>query len=130
MLAAALRGVRRSRSPEAAFQGLFRNPLVSTDIFGWVALGAVVGIYFSLGVLGIECLAFLGGLVAVAGVYLIGTLGCRRATPILIVRVGVSGVGLMKSWAIYDRLPAMTFWLLGSLAVLDGTDLISLFSPW
>src|SRR6201982_1446741 len=56
-----------------AFQGLFRNPLVSPDILGassGAALGAVVGIYFSLGVLGIECLAFAGGLAAVAAVYL------------------------------------------------------------
>src|SRR4051812_25616944 len=60
-----------------AFQGLFRNPLVSPDILGassGAALGAVIGIYFSLGVLGIEGLAFAGGLLAVAAVYLIGTL--------------------------------------------------------
>src|SRR5262245_38038162 len=38
----------------AAFQGLFRNPLVSPDILGassGAALGAVLGIYFSLGVI-------------------------------------------------------------------------------
>src|SRR5712675_2900046 len=58
-----------------AFQGLFRNPLVSPDILGassGAALGAVLGIYFSLGVVGIESLAFLGGLLAVAAVYVIG----------------------------------------------------------
>ncbi len=47
-----------------AFQGLFRNPLVSPDILGassGAALGAVAGIYFSLGVIGIEALAFAGG---------------------------------------------------------------------
>jgi iron complex transport system permease protein len=47
-----------------AFQGLFRNPLVSPDILGassGAALGAVLGIYFSLGVIGIEGLAFVGG---------------------------------------------------------------------
>jgi iron complex transport system permease protein len=52
----------------AAFQGLFRNPLVSPDILGassGAALGAVLGIYFSLGVLGIQALAFAGGLAAV-----------------------------------------------------------------
>ena len=41
----------------AAFQGLFRNPLVSPDILGassGAALGAVLGIYFSLGVFGID----------------------------------------------------------------------------
>ena len=60
-----------------AFQGLFRNPLVSPDILGassGAALGAVLGIYFSLGVIGIESLAFVGGLVAVAAVYVIGSL--------------------------------------------------------
>src|SRR5262245_33475070 len=60
-----------------AFQGLFRNPLVSPDILGassGAALGAVLGIYFALGVIGIEGLAFAGGLVAVAAVYLIGSL--------------------------------------------------------
>src|ERR1700744_2873520 len=49
-----------------AFQGLFRNPLVSPDLLGasaGAALGAVIGIYFSLGVLGIQALAFVGGLI-------------------------------------------------------------------
>ena len=48
-----------------AFQGLFRNPLVSPDILGassGAALGAVLGIFFSLGVFGIQGLAFVGGL--------------------------------------------------------------------
>ena len=61
----------------AAFQGLFRNPLVSPDILGassGAALGAVVGILFSLPVLGIQALAFAGGLVAVGLVYLVGSL--------------------------------------------------------
>ena len=51
-----------------AFQGLFRNPLVSPDILGassGAALGAVVGIFFSLGVVAIQALAFAGGLFAV-----------------------------------------------------------------
>ena len=60
----------------AAFQGLFRNPLVSPDILGassGAALGAITGIFFSMGVLAIQALAFGGGLVAVALVYLIGS---------------------------------------------------------
>jgi ABC-type Fe3+-siderophore transport system permease subunit len=70
-----------------AFQGLFRNPLVSPDILGassGAALGAVLGIYFSLGIIGIESLAFAGGLVAVAAVYLIGSL-LRARDPILVL---------------------------------------------
>ena len=70
-----------------AFQGLFRNPLVSPDILGassGAALGAVIGIFFSLGVIGIEALAFAGGLAAVAAVYLIGSLLHSR-DPILVL---------------------------------------------
>src|ERR1043165_9368703 len=47
-----------------AFQGLFRNPLVSPDILGassGASLGAVVGIYLSLSVFAIQAIAFLGG---------------------------------------------------------------------
>ena len=54
----------------AAFQGLFRNPLVSPDILGasaGSALGAVLGIYASVGLLAIQASAFAGGLLAVAG---------------------------------------------------------------
>jgi iron complex transport system permease protein len=124
----------------AAFQGLFRNPLVSPDILGassGAALGAIVGIFFSLGIFGIQALAFGGGLVAVALVYLIGS-SIRSGDLILVlVLTGVvigsllgAGVGLMKYLADpYNQLPAMTFWLLGSLAGTDSTDLAPLFGP-
>src|SRR5882672_6318603 len=68
-----------------AFQGLFRNPLVSPDILGasaGAALGAVLGIFFSLGVMGIESLAFVGGLIAVAAAY--GSL-LRARDPLLVL---------------------------------------------
>ena len=75
-----------------AFQGLFRNPLVSPDILGassGAALGAVLGIYFSLGVIGIESLAFVGGLVAVAAVYVIGSMLQGRDPILVLVLTGV-----------------------------------------
>jgi iron complex transport system permease protein len=123
-----------------AFQGLFRNPLVSPDILGassGAALGAVLGIYFSLGVLGIESIAFLGGLAAVAAVYLIGTFVPARDPILLLVLAGVvigallgAGVGLVKYLADpYNQLPAMTFWLLGSLASTNANDLLPLLTP-
>ena len=123
-----------------AFQGLFRNPLVSPDILGassGAALGAVIGIYLSLGVLAIQAVAFVGGLMAaVAAVYVIGS-AVRSRDPILVlVLTGVvvgslfgAGVGLVKYLADpYNQLPAMTFWLLGSLSATSA-DLIALFSP-
>ena len=118
----------------AAYQGLFRNPLVSPDILGassGAALGAVLGIYFSLGVIGIQGLAFAGGLAAVAVVYLIGS-SFRRTDPVLVlVLAGIvigtllgSCVALIKYLADpYNQLPAMTYWLLGSLAGITPRDL-------
>ena len=123
-----------------AFQGLFRNPLVSPDILGassGAALGAVLGIYFSLGVFAIQSLAFAGGLLAVAMVYAIGSVVAARDPVLVLVLAGVvigallgAGVGLMKYLADpYNQLPAMTFWLLGSLAATAPSDIIPLFGP-
>jgi iron complex transport system permease protein len=139
VLAAALVGAALAVAG-TAFQRLFRNPLVSPDILGassGAALGAVLGIFFSLGVFAIQALAFVGGLVAVAAVYLIGS-AVRARDPILVlVLTGVvigallgAGVGLVKYLADpYNQLPAMTFWLLGSLAATGVGDLVPLFGP-
>jgi len=117
----------------AAYQGLFRNPLVSPDILGvstGAALGAVTGIYLSLGVVAIQSLAFVVGLGAVAVVYATGA-ALRRHDPILIlVLAGIvigtllgSLVSLLKYLADpYNQLPAITFWLLGSLASVTIGD--------
>src|ERR1051326_7643329 len=75
-----------------AFQGLFRNPLVSPDILGassGAALGAVLGIFFSLGVFAIQALAFVGGLIAVAAVYLIGSEARARGVPAGPLRIAI-----------------------------------------
>ncbi|HUL87271.1 MAG TPA: iron ABC transporter permease [Pseudolabrys sp.] len=139
VLAAALVGAALAVAG-TAFQGLFRNPLVSPDILGassGAALGAVIGIFFSLGVVAIQAFAFVGGLLAVAAVYVIGS-AVRARDPILVlVLTGVvvgallgAGVGLVKYLADpYNQLPAMTFWLLGSLAAANVSDLLPLFGP-
>jgi iron complex transport system permease protein len=118
----------------SAYQGLFRNPLVSPDILGvstGAALGAVVGIYLSLGVVAIQTLAFVMGLGAVVVVYAVGA-ALRRHDPVLVlVLAGIvigtllgSCVSLLKYLADpYNQLPAITFWLLGSLASVTAGDL-------
>ncbi|WP_046868656.1 FecCD family ABC transporter permease [Microvirga massiliensis] len=124
----------------AAFQGLFRNPLVSPDILGassGAALGAVLGIYLSFDVFGIQALAFAGGLVAVAIVYLVGSAMRGSDTILVLVLTGIvvgsllgAGIGLIKYVADpYNQLPAITFWLLGSLAAANATDLLPLSVP-
>jgi iron complex transport system permease protein len=123
-----------------AFQGLFRNPLVSPDILGassGAALGAVFGIFTSLGMFAIQALAFFGGLLAVASVYAVGSAVRARDPVLVLVLAGVvigallgAGVGLIKYLADpYNQLPAMTFWLLGSLAATGPSDLVPLFGP-
>ena len=118
----------------AAYQSLFRNPLVSPDILGvsgGAGLGAVLGIFLSLPVLGIQLLAFLVGLGTVGLVLLIATSVRGREPVLVLVLAGVvvgalagSAISLLKVLADpYDQLPAITFWLLGSLAAIKLEDL-------
>ena len=117
-----------------AYQGMFRNPLVSPDILGvstGAALGAVLAIFLSLGVFFIQVFAFAGGLAAVGLVYFIGS-RLRGHDPLLaLVLTGVvigtllgSVIALLKYLADpYNQLPAITYWLLGSLAAISPHDL-------
>jgi iron complex transport system permease protein len=120
----------------AAYQNMFRNPLVSPDILGvsaGAAMGAVLGIFLSLSVVMIQGLAFAFGLAAVALVYVVSN-AVRGHDPLLVlVLAGVvvgsllgACVALMKYLADpYNQLPAITFWLLGSLASASPADVWS-----
>jgi iron complex transport system permease protein len=117
-----------------AYQGMFRNPLVSPDILGvsaGAALGAVLGIFFSQSALVIQLGAFAGGLAAVGLVYAVGA-NVRRHDPILsLILAGIvlgtllgAFIALIKYLADpYNQLPAITYWLLGSLAAVAPSDL-------
>ena len=120
----------------AAYQNMFRNPLVSPDILGvsaGAAVGAVLGIFLSLNVIMIQSLAFAFGLGAVGLVYVTAN-AVRGHDPLLVlVLAGVvvgsllgACVALMKYLADpYNQLPAITFWLLGSLASATPADVWS-----
>jgi iron complex transport system permease protein len=120
----------------AVYQTLFRNPLVSPDILGVSAgagLGAVLGIFLSLPVIAIQLLAFAFGVGTVALVYMIAA-AVRAHEPVLVlVLVGLvlgtlagSLIALLKVLADpYDQLPAITFWLLGSLAAIAPSDILT-----
>ena len=108
----------------AAYQGMFRNPLVSPDILGvssGAALGAVLGIFLSRDVWVVQLMAFAGGLLAVGLVYAIGS-AMRGHDPVVsLVLTGVANP--------FNQLPAITFWLLGSLASVSQRDLAALLLP-
>jgi iron complex transport system permease protein len=113
----------------AAYQTLFRNPLVSPDILGvstGAGLGAVLGIFLSLPVAGIQLSAFVVGLATVGLVYAIASMVHGREPILVLVLAGVvvgslagAVISLLKILADpYDQLPAIVFWLLGSLSAI------------
>lgn len=118
----------------AAYQNLFKNPLVSPDILGvsaGCALGAGLAILMSLPVFAIQGLAFAGGIGAVALVVGIGSRIGRRDPVLTLILTGVvvgslfgAGIALVKYVADpYNQLPAITFWLLGSFGGALPQDL-------
>lgn len=119
----------------SAYQSMFRNPLVSPDILGvssGAALGAVLGIFLSKNVAMIQLFAFVGGLTAVGAVYVVGSALRGHDTTLTLILTGVvigtllgSFIALLKYLADpYNQLPAITFWLLGSLAAIAPADLV------
>ncbi|AFV10403.1 ABC transporter, permease protein [Thermacetogenium phaeum DSM 12270] len=128
----------------ASYQGMFKNPLVSPDILGASAgagFGAALAILFSLSVFMIQLSAFVWGALAVMLVYLINTklintklnyeptLGLVLS-GILISSLFSSGTAAIKYIAdANDKLPEITFWLMGSLSAVDKRDLLNIIFP-
>src|SRR5690606_12919650 len=77
----------------AALQSVFRNPLAAPDLLGvsaGSAVGAVLGIFLGWAIWAIQAAAFVGGLVAVAVVYAIGTALPLRDRTLSLVLVGIA----------------------------------------
>jgi iron complex transport system permease protein len=118
----------------AAFQGLFRNPLVSAGILGITSgagFGAALAIVLFNAIAPTYIFAFAFGILAVLLSYLIATI--YRTTPIIMLVLGgtiVSSVfsallSLMKYVADpTNQLAAITFWLMGSLATACYKDIL------
>jgi iron complex transport system permease protein len=111
----------------AAFQHLFRNPLVAPDTLGvssGAALGAVLAIFVGAGAAAAALAAFGGGLVTVAIVTALASRIAAHDRVLTLVLIGVvvaslggAAISLVKFLADpYNELPAITFWLMGSLA--------------
>ena len=123
----------------AAYQGMFKNPLVSPDILGASAgagFGACLAIFFSSSVYVIQATAFIFGLIAVLLACLINAkmdyepiLGLVLG-GILISTLFSSGTAAIKYLAdANEKLPEITFWLMGSLSSVDRRDALSILIP-
>ena len=109
-----------------AFQGVFSNPLATPDILGVssaASLGAVIGILLSLSTLSIQALALVFGLIGVVLTLYIGKTRTKSSTIMLILAglVVSSLTNALASLLKYtadptDKLPAISYWLMGSFA--------------
>jgi len=132
IIAAILVGAALSVSG-AAYQGVFKNQLVSPDLLG-VSAGACVGaataIIFDLSLFWIQIFAFGFGLAAVAITLAIPKM-MRRSSTLMLVLSGIIVSGLMGSVIGFlkyvadpeTKLPDIVYWQLGSLAKLDSENL-------
>ena len=122
----------------AAFQGIFKNPLVSPDLLGvskGAGFGASVAILASFSNIFVQIFAFIFGLISVFLTYTIAKAYKGGGTLILVL----SGVAISAFFYAlisgakfiadpYDKLPQITYWLMGSLSsvTLDKLLLISI----
>ncbi len=125
VLAATLIGAALAVSG-AAYQAVFRNPLVSPDILGVLsgaAFGAATGFLLGGDQTVVEILAFVMGLAAAGVGVFIARLFGGAAIIMLVLGGMISGaffaalLSLVKFVADpYNQLPVIVYWLMGSLA--------------
>ena len=115
-----------------SYQGMFRNPMVSPDLLGastGAGFGAALGLLFGLGYGAITGLSFGFGLLAVLLAYLISRVS-KIQTTLAMVLAGVMISSLFTSGTSFiklvadptDQLPAITYWLMGSLTSIKARD--------
>ena len=123
----------------AAFQSIFKNPLVSSDLLGvsnGAGFGAALAILISGANIVTQLFAFVFGLISVATTYLISR--TYKAGGILVLVL--SGVAISAFFnslisAIKfiadpdDKLPEIVYWLMGSLASINADKLFMIAIP-
>lgn len=122
-----------------AFQGIFKNPLVSSDLLGvsnGAGFGAALAILLSGSNVVIQILAFIFGIISVSITYLISK--AYKAGGILILVL--SGVAISAFFNALisaikfvadpeDKLPEIVYWLMGSLASVTMDEIIMIIIP-
>ena len=123
----------------AAYQGTFQNPLVSPDILGasqGAAFGAAVAILLGFASFGISAMAFVFAIITVLLVVVVAQ-AARGNQVLTVVLAGVmvsslfaAGVSFAKLVADpADQLPAITYWLMGSLTSAKPADITMVIAP-
>ena len=128
----------------AAYQGIFRNPVVSPDILGaatGAGFGAALAILLGGSALAIQLSAFAFGLIAVAAAYAVSsrlTGGGGGGITITLVLTGMVISSMFSAFISiikfvgdpYDTLPSITFWLMGGLTYITKEDVLIMLIPF
>lgn len=123
----------------AAFQSIFKNPLVSSDLLGvsnGAGFGAALAILISGANIVTQIFAFIFGLISVATTYLISR--TYKAGGILVLVLSgvaisaffnalISGIKFIADPD--DKLPEIVYWLMGSLASINADKLFMVAIP-
>jgi iron complex transport system permease protein len=123
----------------AAFQAVFRNPLVSPELMGVLAgsaFGAALGILISGHWLVVQALAFVMGIVAVAAGVAIAHMAGGASIIMLVLGGVISGTLFTALLSVikfvadpYAKLPAIEYWLMGNLSLADIRTIGWVFVP-
>lgn len=123
----------------AAFQGIFRNPLVSPYTLGvssGAGFGAALGILVSGSTLTVQLMAFAFGAAAVLLCFLLARLYHSVSTLVLVLAGIIMAsffsalLSLLKYVADpYDKLPLIVYWLMGSLSTMTPAKLAAVSLP-
>ncbi|WP_316863300.1 iron ABC transporter permease [uncultured Cohaesibacter sp.] len=118
----------------AAFQGLFRNPLVGPSILGvaqGAGFGAALGLLIADSYFVANILAFLFGIIAVSMACFIGLKKSNSSLLMLVLAGIVIGavftalISLVKYTADpEEKLPTIVYWLMGGLSSAGYRDLL------
>jgi len=118
----------------AVYQSLFRNPMVSPDILGVSSgsgFGAAIAILCSLPILMIEASAFVFGLASVGFAVTLARIYKGESILVLVLSGIIMGsfftslISLVKYVADpTSKLPAITYWLMGSLSAVSMPDIL------
>lgn len=123
----------------AAYQGVFQNPMAAPDILGassGAAFGAALAILFKLGRSMVIVLAFACSIATVVLVMYTGNRAKGKRviglilSGIMISSLVSSGTSFIKMVADpADQLPAITYWLMGSLNGTNPNDILLAIIP-
>ena len=123
----------------AAFQGIFKNPLVSPDLLGvsnGAGFGASIAILASLSNVLIQIFAFAVGLISVFTTYSIAK--SYKGGGILVLVLSGTAISAFFYALIsatkfvadpYDKLPQITYWLMGTLSAVTMEKLFIIIIP-